>query len=157
MYTATRVRLLLGALPLFGIALLAPGCPPPIDDRDLACDDYCDGLASCDEGWEVGIDAGGCHGICYDYTTTGEMVCVNEATGCDDVLRCLCYPLYDQLYTGCGIYFVDDSGNELSLDDVVWDCEEDDSVWGFGNPVTDCLSNSATCDEVDACLTDVGM
>jgi hypothetical protein len=136
---------------LFGLACL--GCPPPPDDRELVCDDYCEGLLSCDEGWEIGIyDEHDCSDTCYYDTTLGELDCVDAAAGCDDVRRCLCYPLYLYLYEECDIYFTDAAGYELYLEDAVAACEGDDWEFGFGSPIADCLVDEGSCGAIDACL-----
>jgi hypothetical protein len=147
-YGVTR-PLLVSAL--FGLFCL--GCPPPPDDRELECDDYCGGLLSCDEGWEIGINGwNDCPDLCYDDAEEWELSCVDAADGCDDVRRCLCYPLYLYLYEECGIYFVDEEGGEIFLEDVVAACEVDDAEFGFDQPTADCLAAEGSCGAVDACL-----
>jgi hypothetical protein len=139
----------------FGGALLLAACVPQPDEWTLACDGYCDELAACGAGWEIGIDSRqSCNHTCYAVTEPREIECVDAADGCADVQRCLCYPLYAFLYEGCGIAFFDAHGDDLPLDEVVAGCELDDPEWGFGSPIADCLAD-ASCAEADLCLDGV--
>ena len=153
MGTANRIRMPLGAIELLAIAVAAQGCPPPPDDREIICDDYCDGLLACGEGWEIGLyDEHDCSEACYYETTIGELDCVDAAGDCAAVRRCLCYPLYLYLYDECGIYFIDDEGYELYLEDVVAACEADDPEFGFDRPIAGCLAGEGSCVAIDSCL-----
>jgi hypothetical protein len=136
---------------LFGLACL--GCPPPPDDREIQCDEYCDALLECGEGWEVGIDDGReCSEICYHETEFRELECVDAAGDCPAVRRCLCYPLYLYVYYECDIYFMDDEGYEIYLEDAVAACEADDPLFGFDRPIADCLVGEGSCVAIDYCL-----
>jgi hypothetical protein len=143
-------------LALIGAACMGLACEPPTDEKQIACEGYCDGLLSCGEGWEIGIDGPhDCADICYVYTEERELFCIDHASGCDDVRRCLCFPLYEYLYESCSIFFTDDGGDYIELEEVVSACESDDAFFGFDQPISDCLVGTGSCMEIDDCLDDL--
>jgi len=146
-----RRRLRIVALVCAASMVLA--CEPPENEKKIACEGYCDGLLSCGEGWEIGIDGPhDCADICYVYTEERELFCVDHAASCEDVRRCLCYPLYEHLYDGCSIFFTDDGGSYIEMEEVVGACEADDETFGLDQPISDCLADSGSCMEIDDCL-----
>jgi hypothetical protein len=71
----------------------------------------------------------------------------------DDTTLITCAWIYEEMYTVCGLHFIDSNGNEVPKSTVVVDCEKETAPFGLSDACGVCIiEHFGDCDAMEACL-----